>query len=286
MPHKKTTPLTPAELKQFRHKVAELKKKGLISKTDARSAKPSWIRQGKRLDRLVADFDDVLSGKAAAISVSDKDTRLYKKAGYEVKHGRVIIPHTATERVTLSHKGHIKIRDSVSGIRRIEIPIPFHNLKQFVEDGIKQGEMLDTLKGQRAYWAYKFFGHNSYATYTHLDLLFSELSEGTASGLNLMDMARQETRQQQNEIYQNLTFFAVPSQTSWTRREDFRTHSNPEARKRRRERNKGTAIGERAARHNAERQQKHREKLTGKKLAEYKRKARARAAKSGKRKGK
>ena len=280
---RKTPPLSPSELKAFRHKIAELKKKGLISKTDARSAKPNWIRQGKRLDKWVADFDDVLSGKAAAIRVSDKQLRKYRKAGYETKSGAVIIPHSAGERASITRKGHVQIRDSKSGMKRIELPIPFHDLKQFVNDGIKQGAVLDSLKGSRPYWAYKFYGHNSYATYTNLDLLFEELSEGTASGLNLMDMARQETRKQQNEIYQNLTFFAVPSQSSWPRRDlSIRTAASAAARKRYRKRIKHTVVGQRARDRDAEAHRKWRERLTKSEKEKYNAKGRKRARKSNK----
>jgi hypothetical protein len=277
--------LTPAELKTFRHNVAILNKKGVLSGTDARKAKPFWVRQGKRLDKLVESYDDVTSGKAEAVKVDAKQLRQYKKSGYETRKGRVIIPHAATERVSVTPKGHIKVKESKSGIKRIEIPIPFHNLEQWVRDGKKQGEQLDSLKGGRPYWAYKFHGHNSYATYTRLDILFDELSVGTASGLNLMDMAEQSTRKQQNEIYQNLTLFAVPSRDAWAHRNiSERSATTSASRKRRRKRIKNTELGVRARARDNEAHKQWRLKLKGSKLNEYKRKAKARAKKSRKNK--
>jgi hypothetical protein len=285
MARKSATPLTPSQLKEFRHKIAILNKKGLLSKTNAKSAKPTWIRGGKRLDKVVADYDDVLSGKADAIKVAPAQLKQYKKAGYETLKDRVIIPHSATETASITPKGTIKVRES-KGIQRVEIPIPFHNLEQFVHDGIKQGEQLDTLKGgKHRVWAYKFFGHNSYATYSNLDLLFAELAEGTASGLNLMDKAQESTWKQQNEIYQNLTLFSLSPPSIWPHRDiGKRPAATPAARARYRKRIKGTAVGERAAHRNAQDQARHRAKLKGAKLAEYKRKAKKRAKKSRKRK--
>jgi hypothetical protein len=279
-------PLSPAELKSFRHKVAQLKKKGLVSKTDARSAQPTWIRQGTRLDKLVAKYDDVLSGKAAAVKVKPAQLKQYKKAGFETLKGRVIIPHAAGERATVTPQGSIKVEKSLKptkGIRRVVLPIPFHNLDQFVRDGKAQGEALNALKGGNRYWGYKFYGNNSYATYTDLDLLFDELSIGTASGLNLMDKYQESDRKQQNEIYQNLAFFSVPSQSEWPIR-DFskRSRSSAAARARYRKRIKGTLMGERERIRNKERQQKFRDKLKGLNLVEYKKKAKRRSKKSRK----
>lgn len=286
MARKSSQPLTPSELKAFRHQVAILKKKGLISKTDARSAQPYWLRGGKRLDKTVADYDDVLSGKADAVKVEPKQLRQYRKAGYETIKDRVIIPHSATEKASITPKGVIKIRESKSGIQRVEIPIPYHNLEQFVRDGIAQGESLNSLKGGgKRYWAYKFFGHNSYATYSDLDLLFQELADGTASGLNLMDKASESTYKQQNEIYQNLTLFSVPGtgQNSWPRRTDFKPpKASAGARKRYRKRIKNTVMGVRSRQRDAQAHKDWRARLKGKKLNEYKRKAKNRAKKSRK----
>ena len=284
--------LTGPQLKAFRHHVSILKKKGLISKTDARSAQPYWIRNGKRLDKVVASYDDVLSGKAEAVKVTPAQLKQYKKAGYDTEQDRVIIPQSAGERATVTKSGTIKvqkIKKPETGIKRVELPIPFRDLRQWVEDGRKQAEQLDSLKGGRKLWAYKLYGHRSYATYSDLTQLFRELSIGTASGLNLMDKAREETRKQQNELYQNLTLFAVPSDREWPRGNMGRgSRTSKAARQRYTARIKATPIGERArARHAAE-ERERRAKLKqtgGKALAEYKRKAKARAKKSRKNQG-
>jgi hypothetical protein len=284
----KTKPLSATELKSFRHSVSILKKKGLISKTDARSAQPYWIRGGNRLDKLVAKFDDVISGKVSAVEVSDKQVKQYRKAGFETFKNKVLIPHAAGERATVLKQGNIKVQKIVkpeTGTRRIILPIPFHNLKQWIRDGKAQGDMLDSLKGGRKVWAYKFMDNNSYATYEHLELLFEELSVGTASGLNLMDKANTTTRKQQNEIYQNLALFAVPSQVDWPRRDiGRRKPPSAEARRRYRRRIKGSLVGERAMDRDAEAKRKYRKNLKGKNLVEYKRKAKKRAKKSRDRK--
>lgn len=273
--------LSPSELKDFRHKVGLAKKKGLISKIDARSARPEMMRQGNRLDKLVAKFDDVISGKAGAVEVSDKQLRQYRKSGYETIGKRVIIPHSATEKASITRKGYIQVKESKSGIKRVELPIPFHNLEQFVRDGEAQGRVLDNLKGGRKYWAYKFNGFNSYSTYERLDLLFSELSEGTASGLNLMEIAHEATPRQQKEVYQNLTFFAIPDYSSWpTRNIGKQSRPSAQARKRYRRRIKNTLAGERQRVQDAAAHKQWRSKLSGAELEKYKRKARKRAKKA------
>ena len=282
----KTKPLSSPELKSFRHSVSILKKKGLISKTDARSAQPYWIRGGSRLDKLVQKLDDVLSGKASAVAVSDKQIRQYRKAGFETFKDRVIIPHSAGESAKVLSKGQIKvqkIKKPETGMRRIILPIPYHDLAQWVQDGKAQGEMLNSLKGGRKVWAYKFKGNNSYATYHDLEHLFDELSVGTASGLNLMDKAEESTRKQQNEIYENIEIFAVPSSAEWPHRDiSRRSPPSPEARRKYRQRIKGSLVGQRSLDRDREAKRKYRKNLKGKKLAEYKRKAKARAKKSRK----
>jgi hypothetical protein len=280
----KTAPLSSSDLKAFRHSVSILKKKGLISQTDARRAQPYWIRGGNRLDKLVAKFDDVISGKATAVAVSDKQVRQYRKAGFETTKDRVIIPHSAGERAKVLSKGQIKvqkIKKSETGIRSITLPIPFRNLKQWLKDAKEQAGALDSLKGGRKVWAYKFYGHNSYATYEDLELLFEELAIGTASGLNLNDKAQQSSYKQGNEIYQNFALFAVPTKTDWVRRDlSKRGKISNESRRKYRRRIKGSVMGERAMDKNAEDQQKFRDKLKGAKLDKYKKKARTRAKKA------
>jgi hypothetical protein len=106
--------------------------------------------------------------------------------------------------------------------------------------------------------------------------MLQEMTIGTGSGLNLMDKARNTTRKQQEEIYQNLTFFALDNKYNWER---------PDFAKRRREGRKGKRMGRRSeiskARH-AEEERLRRARMTGRKKSEYKRKAKKRAAKSRK----
>lgn len=278
---KRSKPLSTSELKAFRSKVALLKKKGLISKTDARSAKPEWVRQGKRLDKLVDQWDDVLSGKAAAVKVSEKQLRQYRKAGFETKQGRVIIPHAATEKVSVAGKSTIKIQESQIGLKRVELPVPYHDLKQWITDSTKQANALQSLGGGRKYWAYKFKGYNSYATYDSLELLFLELVEGTASGLNLMDKAQESTRQQQNEIYQNLTLFAMPAPSDWPRRSLSRHAKTSKAsRTRYKVRIRGTVFEEKRRERDNEAHRNWRANLSKAELKKYNKKGAKRAKKS------
>ena len=81
MARKLSTSYTPAELKKFRHGISILKKKGIVSNVDARTARPEMIRGGKTLLEQSRKFDDVISGKAEAVKLPQKKLREYKKAG-------------------------------------------------------------------------------------------------------------------------------------------------------------------------------------------------------------
>ena len=283
---KRSKPLSSSELKAFRSKIAQLKKQGLISKTDARSAQPYWVRKGptgatKRLDTWVKEWDDVLSKKAAAVKVPDKQLREYRKSGYETKQGRVIIPHKATEKVKVTKSGTIKVKESK--ISRTEIPVKFHNLEEWIQN--KKLEALSQRNKGHEFWAYKFYGHNSYATFDSLDSLFDLLVEGTGSGLNISDKFRESTRKQQNELYQNLTLFNIPTRGSWVRRDiGARPKTSAAARKRYRIRIRGTMYEERALARDAEAHRNWRARMSKAEKKKYNKKGAARAKKSEKRK--
>ena len=118
-----------------------------------------------------------------------------------------------------------------------------------------------------------------------IEAVSREIKIQNADLFNLMDKADESTRKQQNEIYQNLTLFAVPSQSSWPLRDiGKRSPLTPEARRKYRKRIKHTLVGQRARDRDAKAKLEYRKKLKGAKLVEYKTKAKKRAKKSRSRK--
>lgn len=150
-----------AFLRDFRHKIAVLKSQGLIpDDVDARSAYPSWKRNGKKLSTIVDEYDAVASGKATAVKVPSKILRKYRKLGRETAGGRVIEPHGLEESARFDPKsGAITIKHK-SGIERIQIPIEFHNLEQWTADIKKNKRQINALKSGRESFGFRYYGNN------------------------------------------------------------------------------------------------------------------------------
>jgi hypothetical protein len=280
-------PKKTVNIKQFRHAVSILKKQGLISDIDASKAQPWMVRGGQRLTDTIKKYDDVVSGKTTAVKLPEKKTAEYRKAGYQISKGRVMVPHAAGETVKITPKKEIEVKHP-SGITRVKKAIPFQNLEQWLRDNLRRPDILNSTKAPKEYFAYKFKGYNSYQVYPDAYGMLDDLVNGSVSGLNLMDKAQHSTRKQQNELYQDLEIVTVPRREVWTPTPGVRVNA-PErmatskaARKRYLERVKGTAVGQRIREANKQRQKEWRDKLSGRKLEQYKKKGRKRAKKSSK----
>ena len=200
-------------LRDFRHRVSVLKKAGLIpgknrwGKTvDARSAKPTSKFNGKSLQSIVNKYDDVASGKATALKVPKKQLSQFKKAGFQTQGGKVIIPHSATEKV-VRERGEVVIK-SKSGIERVQIPIPFQNLTQYLEDIRKDAKRINAMKRRNEYFGFKFFGNNSSSLYQDIGHAIEDLQRYSA-------IATANTRIKQQEIYRNLEIVRVNRAANW-----------------------------------------------------------------------
>lgn len=273
-----------ANLKDFRHRVSVLKKQGLLpSKTqagrplDARYADPRWKVKGKSLGSLVNKFDDVSSGKATALKVPQKTLRAYKKAGYETSSGRVIVPHSATEKATV-RQGQIVVK-SKSGIERVQIPIPFQNLEQYLTDIQKNQRLIDAMKKRGDYFGFKFFGNNSSEIHSNIDSLIEHLRQYST-------VQHANTRMKQQEIYRNLEIVRIRKDANWIFPGDRRRLGSKAARAKRQQKfrkrlkRKPAAIKARYRRAAADRQKAYRDRLKGQAKKDYKKKAKKRAKRS------
>jgi len=276
-----------ANLRNFRKRVSVLKKQGLIpdrtargSKIDARSADPRYkLKGGKTLGSLVNKFDDVATGKATALKVSKEQVSRFKKAGYETTGGKVIVPHSATEKATVE-RGEVVIK-SRSGIERIQIPIPFQNLTQYLNDIQKDKARINAMKRRNEYFGFKFFGNNSSALYQDIGHAIEDLARYSA-------VAAANTRIKQQEIYRNLEIVRVARSANWVfpserRRMMSKKFNRERMRKfRAKLKRKPEAIQNQYRDNAAERNRKYRARLRNGRLKAYKLKARKRAKKSRK----
>ena len=277
-----------SDLKQFRHAVSILKKKGLVKKSiDVRTAYPSQLSGGKSLRELVKKFDDVISDKAAAVKLPPAKVKAYKQAGYETTKDRVLVPKLRGDRVTVTKDNEIKIREKKTGISRIKMAVPYHTLKQWLEDMRKNSLRINAMKRRNEFFGYTIGPpdkpNRSWNLYRTIEFLLEEITNGSPSGLNLSEKLRTETHKQQNEFFGAFEIVRVPRESAWPAPKDRFRGGGRRAKGGRRPKVTEEQKADRR-RKNAERQKKFRVTLTKKEKDAYKKKAKKRAKKSRKRK--
>lgn len=185
------------KLKDFRRSVSLLKKQGLLGKAkiDARKAKPDQKIAGKKLSTLVSKFDDVISGKVTAVKVSPSELKKFRKSGFETAQGRLLVHHSKSETAKVQ-RGTLAITNK-RGIERVQIPVEFHNLKQYLTDIKKNAPLIDKMKKRREYFGIRFRGGQRANFYSNIELLIADLERYES-----IEQARGKTKQL--EIYQNL----------------------------------------------------------------------------------
>lgn len=146
------------ELKQFRHDVSILKRKGLLDKSlDARSIKPT-----KYLKSQLKRFKSVLSGGASPVKVSKQTQANLKKRGIDVKNGRAVIPHLPGEKVRAT-RGTYKVVTPMKGgrIQRLDLALDIDDINQWLVDLSNNNYKVP--KGEQL--AFQFRGYNSIGGY-------------------------------------------------------------------------------------------------------------------------
>lgn len=269
-------------LRSFRHNISVLKKQGLIKNVDARSAMPGWKREGKRLDTLVKKYDDVISNKLTAVKVPSKSLKELKKAGFQVEKGRVMVPHAATETVSVE-KGKI-VYNHPSGITRVVIPCEYHNLRQYLECLKKNASKLNKLKKEN-----EWFGARIHGGYTNLYRTIEMFIEAIEHYRSFEQGKR--NRAKGVELYHHLEIVRVSNRaanSAWkypgerTRRKRTKTENRKRRRAdRERLQDQPSKLAEQR-RKNTARNKLYRQRLkrSSKKWNEYKKEGRKRAAKS------
>jgi hypothetical protein len=160
-------------LKDFRHSVAGLKSKGLVSKrVDARSQKPTRYMQAK-----IKALAPVLEGKAAGFKVSPDLRRQYKEAGFTIANGRVVVDKTIGESASI-RKGFPLLRRPLSQDHtqeRLVLPYSPRNFSAFVDAIETNPDRFNNLKEIDETFAFTFFGNWSHAHFDDIELVLDYL---------------------------------------------------------------------------------------------------------------
>lgn len=147
-------------LKQFRRDVAKLRKLGLVSKkTNSRKQNPT-----RYMRNVVRQFADVLTGKAAVLTVPKFEKEYYKKTGHKVKGQKAVIPTPHGEKVrrTKPVEGtptYTTIQHTKTGqtIKRKHVLLPAEEFASRLKAHVQKLPALK--KGE--YYAFRYRGYMS-----------------------------------------------------------------------------------------------------------------------------
>lgn len=195
-----------ADIRQFRRAVSILKKKGLLSgtgkagfKLDARSVTPNTRFRGQKLSTLVNKYDDVVSGKVTPVKVPARSLAKFRRK-YSTAEGRVLVPHGAGQKATLEGD-NIAIIDA-SGIVRVQIPVEYHNIRQYLRDIKRDHKTINKMKRDNEYFGIRFYGNHRGNFYRDIEDLITDL-EKYESVVNSTSKISQE------EIFENLEIVRI-----------------------------------------------------------------------------
>lgn len=209
----------PVDIKQFRRAVSILKKQGLIKNVDARSATPEMVRQGRQLRETVKRYDDIVSGKAQAVTLPPKKVSEYRKAGYSTTKApdgsvKILVPKDATSTVKVTPKKEIEVKTK-AGVKSVKKAVPYRSLDQWLSEMASKADELDKMKSSDAFWGYKIEGHNSWRLYREIGDLIKDLRQGSISGTDWGKLVDTASAREQKETFQALEIIQVPREDLW-----------------------------------------------------------------------
>lgn len=184
-------------MKAYRHELAILKRKGLISKSiDVRKVK---TRQSN-LSRAINKFRDVIAGTATALKAPKEVIARKKALGARTAHGRIIEPKLPNERVYINKQGTIShvIKTESGKVVRIQPNIEPRYIEEYLQTIVEQEKKT---KGKR--YGFQYFGNNSHATFDNIELALLNLSYYSSLNKAIND----PNPEVQQEYITNLVFF-------------------------------------------------------------------------------
>lgn len=168
-----------AGLREFRHKVAVLKSKGLVrASVDARKQRATGYMIGK-VNRLAG----AIEGRVSPVKVSPKIAREYRAAGFQVANNRVLMSPDVARRVRRTKAGpetggYISetLRVGTYGdvlIQRVYLPVTVTGWDGFM-NRLKRGD-FSRLKRPQDRFAFTFFGGPSQRSFSNSEDLYDYL---------------------------------------------------------------------------------------------------------------
>jgi hypothetical protein len=191
------------QLKEFRHDVAILKRKGVLSnKYDARSVSPT-----KYLKSIIKQFSDVAEGKATTVKVSKTNKKYYQEKGFKTVNGRVVVKIKPNEKVISSH-GNYSIQQTIGSLKitrrdllinRTDIATALFDLKT---------SKIKLKKNEAA--AFQFYGNNSRKIYVDLQgqTAWEQMAEDL-SHYRTIETAQNKSHEQQEELIEAIFIYST-----------------------------------------------------------------------------
>jgi hypothetical protein len=268
-------------IKEIRSEYARLKKAGVVPRNvDSRSLKDT-----PTIRRYLSRFKPILTGEAAAVRVSNKDSlRELREAGYKITKAkgspaRVIVPKNPLDTVSVTKQGKVqRITRENDFAKHVTIPKKSSDLLSY----------LESLRGQKLppgeQLAFKFFGNGSHAVFGDyddaVDYLLGQFN-GSGSDIRVLNAISSGRAKDQNEIYQNLEFITFKG----TKQNRMKWAASNRARREAIPRKRGSLSGKAKDAHLL-RMRKVRASMTEEQRKEYNKKGLARAKKSNKKRRK
>jgi len=155
-------------LAEIRKAASKLKAKGLISKSaNLRKAIPS-----RAVQKRVALLEGVLRGEAVAVKRSRTVADYYRKAGFNVVGNFLLVDPLTAHQISPEEDQFLTYQRMTMGgtvERRIVLPASVKNLDTFLEGDWTKWP--PDLSGTGFVYAFTFYGRNSLATFTSIELL-------------------------------------------------------------------------------------------------------------------
>lgn len=202
--------LNAQQLREFRSKVAALKKAGLVSKrTDARSQKPTRYMKAK-----VKALGPVLSGEMTGVKVDRQILQRYRDGGFKIINGRVMVNKDHDE-IAKAKKGElISLRKLTPNypFEKIVMPYRINTMSDFfaaARQSPPDPVIFSSKKNELDSWAFTYFGWNSLETFDDLGLLAETLEHySNIEGASAEDLT---------EIFSNFILYRTLS-SAWAPR--------------------------------------------------------------------
>lgn len=200
-------------LRDFRHKISQLKAKGLVSnRVDARSQKPTRYFKAK-----VKRLEPALSGENVAVKVKREFLADFRRAGYAVDNGRVVV-HREPGEILKARRGLPEFERVIAAPlgggprivqRRLILPASVHNIHDLLDDMRRRPDRWNSLKRPDDRFAFKLMNGRSRATFEDIESVadYLEMYEEKFDG------------DDSDDLWEGLEFLSIGPDDDWYSRD-------------------------------------------------------------------